>query len=85
MNDQCWLLLFDWKVHWLQVATVEAHASIGRPLSALDKVHVFGLGYDDLGVVSYHQRALVKLGILEEVERFRRRGADETTYRLVAA
>jgi len=66
-------------VHPTRVAIIEALTRLGEPLSATDLRKVFG-GRVLATTISQHVNALAKVGVLEEVDQRRVRGATERFY-----
>jgi len=72
-----WSQLVARLLHPIKVQIIETMLWVDRPLSAneLSKIYSHSPG---LGLCSYHVRSLVKWGVLEEVAKKQRRGAEET-------
>lgn len=79
---------FDWEalvpriVHPIKVAVIEALLWVDQPLSSSDLAKLFDREDMPLSNISYHVRALAKMGVLKKVRERRVRGSIETFYRL---
>jgi len=77
-----WEALVPHLVHPVKVAVIEALLWVDRPLSSTDLMKLFAREDMGLSHISYHVRALAKIGVLKKVRERRVRGSIETFWRL---
>jgi hypothetical protein len=79
-----WPVLIESQVHPVKVAVIEVLRWVGGPLSARE-VWLMGVGELDYGIVAYHVRSLVELGVLTHTANTPARGSVEKFHVLTRA